>query len=68
MAQISMKQSEKLDGVIELLSLQQGQLSNIGQLFVNVDKQLELLTRMCNENANAINSLEAELEEIKTRL
>ncbi len=61
MTQISMKQSEKLDGVIELLSLQQGQLSNI-------DKQLELLTRMCNENANAINSLEAELEEIKTKL
>ena len=61
MAQISMKQSEKLDGVIELLSLQQAQLTNI-------DKQLELLTRMCNENANAINVLEGELEEIKTKL
>mgnify|MGYP000849785938 FL=1 len=61
MAQISMKQSEKLDGVIELLSLQQAQLTNI-------DNQLELLTRMCNENANAINAIEGELEEIKTRL
>ena len=61
MAQISMKQSEKLDGVIELLSLQQAQLTNI-------DNQLELLTRMCNENANALNVLEGELEEIKTKL
>ncbi len=61
MAQISMKQSEKLDGVIELLSLQQQQLNNI-------DNQLELLTRMCNENANALNVLEGELEEIKTKL
>lgn len=61
MTQISMKQSEKLDGVIELLSLQQAQLTNI-------DNQLELLTRMCNENANALNVLEGELEEIKTKL
>jgi hypothetical protein len=61
MAQISMKQNEKLDGVIELLSLQQAQLTNI-------DNQLELLTRMCNENANALNVLEGELEEIKTKL
>jgi hypothetical protein len=61
MAQISMKQNEKLDGVIELLSLQQAQLTNI-------DNQLELLTRMCNENANALNVLEGELEEIKIKL
>lgn len=61
MAQISMKQSEKLDGVIELLSLQQQQLNNI-------DNQLELLKRMCEENSNALNILEGEIEEIKTKL
>jgi len=56
-----MTQTEKLEGVIELLSLQQAQLDNI-------DKQLELLTRRCSENANSINMIEGDIEEIKARL
>jgi|VirMetMinimDraft_7_1064189.scaffolds.fasta_scaffold01123_1 prefoldin subunit 5 len=58
MAQISMNQTQKLEGVIELLSLQQQQLNNI-------DKQLEQLSKLINENSNSIRMIEGDLEEVK---
>ncbi|HAV24936.1 MAG TPA: hypothetical protein DCX01_02045 [Bacteroidetes bacterium] len=58
MAQISMNQTQKLEGVIELLSLQQQQLNNI-------DKQLEQLSKLINENSNSIRMIEGDIEEVK---
>jgi len=54
MAQISMYQTQLLEEVIVLLSLQQQQLNNI-------DKQLEQLSKLINENSNSIRMIEGDL-------
>lgn len=53
MAQISMYQTQLLEEVIVLLSLQQQQLNNI-------DKQLEQLSKLINENSNSIHMIEGD--------